>query len=114
MLYFKLLKIILSGTKDVILNRVKLSLKNTIKEKEKMHKCKDCKKYIISDKRAERCVDCARISGRKVVRPSYQQLQEDMRQMSMVNVGKKYGVSDNAIRKWIKAYRWMIFKTSMF
>jgi uncharacterized protein YjcR len=23
----------------------------------------------------------------------------------MVNIGKKYGVSDNAVRKWIKTYR---------
>ena len=38
------------------------------------------------------------------MKSSIQQLQEDMRQMSMVNVGKKYGVSDNAIRKWKKYY----------
>ncbi len=28
--------------------------------------------------------------------------------MSMVNIGKKYGVSDNAIRKWINAYKKMV------
>ena len=97
----KELKLIFTGTKDAILDRIKISLQKTIK----MHKCKYCKKYNIADKRSERCVECARILARKVVRPSYEQLQEDMRQMSMVNVGKKYGVSDNAIRKWIKAYR---------
>jgi transposase-like protein len=29
---------------------------------------------------------------------------EDVRQMSMVAIGRKYGVSDNAVRKWIRWY----------
>lgn len=41
---------------------------------------------------------------RKVERPSYEQLLLDLQQQSMVKVGKKYGVSDNAIRKWLKTY----------
>jgi 5-methylcytosine-specific restriction endonuclease McrA len=41
---------------------------------------------------------------RKVERPSLEQLQEDLRESSMVQVGKKYGVSDNTIRKWLKQY----------
>lgn len=41
---------------------------------------------------------------RKVERPSYEQLQNELRTTSMVQVGKKYGVSDNTIRKWLKKY----------
>jgi hypothetical protein len=41
---------------------------------------------------------------RKVARPSYGQLKEDARTMSMLAVGRKYGVSDNAVRKWIRWY----------
>jgi hypothetical protein len=41
---------------------------------------------------------------RKVERPSYEQLTADLRAMSFVAVGRKYGVSDNAIRKWIRWY----------
>ena len=41
---------------------------------------------------------------RKVERPSYEQLKEDVRTMSMLAVGRKYGVSDNAVRKWIRWY----------
>lgn len=41
---------------------------------------------------------------RKVQRPSFEQLVEDVRTMSMVAVGRKYGVSDNAVRKWIRWY----------
>jgi len=44
-------------------------------------------------------------SPRKVERPSYNQLIEDINSLSMVAVGKKYGVSDNAIRKWIRYYQ---------
>jgi hypothetical protein len=42
--------------------------------------------------------------ARKVERPSYEQLQEDVRTMSMLAVGRKYGVSDSAVRKWIRWY----------
>jgi hypothetical protein len=41
---------------------------------------------------------------RKVERPSREQLEEDVRTMSMLAVGRKYGVSDNAVRKWIRWY----------
>lgn len=41
---------------------------------------------------------------RKVARPSYENLIDDLRTMSMVAVGRKYGVSDNAVRKWIRWY----------
>jgi transposase-like protein len=41
---------------------------------------------------------------RKVERPSYQQLTADLQAMSFVAVGRKYGVADNAIRKWIRWY----------
>jgi len=44
---------------------------------------------------------------RKVPRPSYEQLIVDMKSMSMVAVGRKYGVSDNAVRKWI---RWLEYE----
>lgn len=41
---------------------------------------------------------------RKVERPSYEQLTDDLRTMSVLAVGRKYGVSDNAVRKWIRWY----------
>jgi hypothetical protein len=41
---------------------------------------------------------------RKVERPSLEQLKEDLETMSMLAVGRKYGVSDNAVRKWIRWY----------
>jgi hypothetical protein len=41
---------------------------------------------------------------RKVERPSYDQLIEDLGTMSFCAVGRRYGVSDNAVRKWIRWY----------
>jgi hypothetical protein len=39
---------------------------------------------------------------RKVPRPSLTDLKNDLQTMSFVAVGKKYGVSDNCIRKWLR------------
>ena len=41
---------------------------------------------------------------RKVERPSSEQLLEDLSHMSYLAVGRKYGVSDNAVRKWLRWY----------
>ncbi len=41
---------------------------------------------------------------RKVPRPSYEQLQADLSHMTWLAVGRKYGVSDNAVRKWMRWY----------
>jgi hypothetical protein len=45
-----------------------------------------------------------RPSTRRVERPSLDQLQSDLRAMSFCAVGRKYGVSDNAVRKWLVWY----------
>lgn len=43
---------------------------------------------------------------RKVPRPSYDQLMADVKSMSLLAIGRKYGVSDNAVRKWIRWYEY--------
>jgi len=43
---------------------------------------------------------------RKVERPSYEQLIADVASMSFLAIGRKYGVSDNAVRKWIRWYEY--------
>jgi hypothetical protein len=42
---------------------------------------------------------------RKVERPDYEVLKEDVLKNGYSATGRKYGVSDNAIRKWIKYYQ---------
>jgi len=48
------------------------------------------------------CKKCSGLSLRKVDRPSKSQLKQDISEMSWVAMGKKYGVSDNACRKWAR------------
>lgn len=43
---------------------------------------------------------------RKVQRLSYEQLMADVESMSFVAIGRKYSVSDNAVRKWIRWYEY--------
>lgn len=66
--------------------------------------CKDCGKEIT--KGAIYCTVCSRKHTRKVEeRPSSEQLLLDFKELkSFVQIGDKYGVSDNAIRKWFKSY----------
>lgn len=82
-----------------------VSIVDTPKEKTK---CIDCFKEI--RKESTRCKYC---QGKKDYnenieksnRPTLKQIEKDLETMSMVAVGKKYGVSDNAVRKWIKKYK---------
>jgi very-short-patch-repair endonuclease len=46
----------------------------------------------------------SRLNCRKVERPSYEELKKDVWDNGYSAVGRKYGVSDNSIRKWIKYY----------
>lgn len=49
--------------------------------------------------------ECYHIFNRKVPeRPSYIQLIEDLKNNSFVAIGKRYNVSDNCIRKWLRKY----------
>jgi hypothetical protein len=65
--------------------------------------CLDCGLPI--HKQAKRCGPCDKIKQLKVKdRPSHSQLLEDIEATNYTQTGKKYGVSDNTIRKWVKAY----------
>jgi len=48
--------------------------------------------------------ECAAKDKRKVDRPSKEQLIQEIESFSWVALGKKYGVSDNAVKKWAKSY----------
>jgi transposase-like protein len=41
---------------------------------------------------------------RRVERPPYEQLVREIAELGYLGVGRRYGVSDNAIRKWRRAY----------
>jgi very-short-patch-repair endonuclease/transposase len=44
------------------------------------------------------------VKQRKVERPDFETLKKEINEYGFVKTGKKYGVSDNAIRKWLKFY----------
>lgn len=42
--------------------------------------------------------------ARRAERPPYEQLMREIEETNWSAVGRKYGVSDNAVRKWVRAY----------
>jgi 5-methylcytosine-specific restriction endonuclease McrA len=78
----------------------KINLKN---------KCEICSKRI-STRKTKYCMSCyakniapkVGIKQRKANRPSVKILNKEIKEFGYKATGKKYGVSDNAIRKWIK------------
>ena len=79
------------------------NIKKVVKEvkvaNKKLNLCK-CGKQIRRD--SDSCTTCHHLNLRKVERPSIEQLKEDIKELGYCGTGRKYGVSDNAIRKWIK------------
>lgn len=45
-----------------------------------------------------------RPGARKVERPPYRQLLREVEEHGYLGVGRRYGVSDNAVRKWLREY----------
>lgn len=66
------------------------------------NRCLECQCDIPKDNL--RCFNCNKEKMKINHRPPYEQLVQEIEDTSYVAVGKKYGVSDNAIRKWVKAY----------
>lgn len=84
--------------KKQIINVIKI--RKTINKKCKNPDCNN----ITSGSKTGYCITCTKIKQRKVKRPTKQELIKDVLFMPMMTVGKKYGVSDNSIRKWLKIY----------
>lgn len=66
----------------------------------KAHECEYCGNMC--SKYSNRCEPCYRKQSRKVMRPSLEQLKDDIEKLGYTGTGRKYGVSDNSIRKWLK------------
>ena len=74
------------------------NIKNSVYNREKK-KC-ICGNEITTN--ANLCVVCSKKKMRKVERPSINILMNEIQENGYSATGRKYGVSDNAIRKWLK------------
>ncbi|MGZ5310134.1 MAG: HNH endonuclease [Solirubrobacterales bacterium] len=60
-----------------------------------------CSRYCGSRWKRDRA---PRPETRKVERPPEDQLLREIEELGYLEVGRRYGVSDNAVRKWVRAY----------
>ena len=65
--------------------------------------CKICGEQT-SDIKIDLCVKCSKKLQRKVERPSKEELSQLLQKSNFSAIGRTYGVSDNAVRKWCKYY----------
>ena len=64
--------------------------------------CSNCGAVISA--KAKLCPKCFNETKRIVERPSREILKEEIKTLPFLQIGKKYGVTDNAVRKWCKFY----------
>ncbi len=95
--------------KQIKLETIKVQNTQTNLILEKTNKCIDCEALIAHT--SKRCITCEHKNRfTKAIleskRPSLKQLTKDLKKLgSYVQVGIKYNVSDNCIRKWIRKYQ---------
>ena len=74
------------------------------KKEKPQYFCSECGMPITTNRGTGLCSACVQKSRRKVGRPTREELKEQIRNTSFVELGNFYGVSDNAIKKWCKGY----------
>lgn len=65
--------------------------------------CEDC--GIEISRGSIKCKECRSKTARLVERPSKEELILLLKEFNFTKVGKQFGVSDNAIRKWCRSYQ---------
>ena len=81
--------------------------------------CKQCKTPLSTEQEHYCSPECRILGARTVDRPTKEVLEAEVLLMPMTKIGKKYGVSDNAVRKWCRAYdidipaRYAIYRNSV-
>lgn len=82
---------------EQLLNELEKTKKGTL------HYCQRCGTQI--SRKALYCANCYAIIQRKIDRPSRDELKKQIRELPFTQIAKKYGVTDNAIRKWCDSYQ---------
>lgn len=73
------------------------------KEREPLF-CKTCGTILQGKQRKTCSQKCAGISLRRVLRPSKEELEAALATKSYLELGRHFGVSNNAVKKWAKQY----------
>lgn len=85
---------------SMINKKIQIRIENKKEKKRKIYLCR-CGKEI--GKTSNMCVDCYKIKQRKVKnRPSKEELIKMIKNTSLEAVGRKYGITGNAVKKWLK------------
>lgn len=66
--------------------------------------CQTCGKTLQEKQKCYCSPSCRGSAKRKTKKPSAETLKREMQENSMLALGRKYGVSDNAVRKWARSY----------
>lgn len=64
--------------------------------------CRECGQPISGDGITGLCIQCAAKSRRIIERPSREELKNLIQHFPFTEIGRKFNVSDNTIRKWCK------------
>lgn len=75
---------------------------NAATKKIKYKLCPNCGNVMY--KQAKLCKSCRYLNDRVVERPSRNVLKQELRQSNFCSIARKYGVTDNAVRKWCRFY----------
>lgn len=74
----------------------------------KKEKCPTCRNdFLVKYKNQKYCsYECSHFGQRKVHRPSREELEREviLNSTPILALGRRYGVSDQAVRKWLKSY----------
>jgi len=69
---------------------------------------KTCKCGVRIKRSSVNCNRCKGVQQRRVARPEHAALIDDLKCGSYTSVGRKYGVSDNSVRKWVRQYELLL------
>lgn len=74
------------------------------KRKEYQETCICCSAPITKYSKSGKCTNCIHYEKRKTKRPSKDELAAMIKNMPFTKIAAMFDVSDNAVRKWCKAY----------